>query len=110
MQSMKCQNIFYINKQIDDLGGEVIPEIEFSKIQENGGKIPSATVAEVYKRGILIVRGVLDKDEAQKYLAELKQYMKCNGENPEEIGKTFYEVYWSKPQVFFVSQLWIARN
>ena len=27
-------------------------------------------------------------------------YMEQNGEDPHDNGKTFYEVYWSKAQVF----------
>ena len=42
---------------------------------------------------------MISENEAKAYLEELKEYMEANGEEPEKIGKTFFEVYWSKAQV-----------
>ena len=42
---------------------------------------------------------MISENEAKAYLEELKEYMESNGEDPEKIGKTFFEVYWSKAQV-----------
>ena len=81
------------------MNSEVIPEIDFGCISRNGGEIPPDIAAEVHKRGILIVRGVLSLVEASNYLSQLKDYMKHNGEDPETVGKTLFEVYWSKAQV-----------
>ena len=67
---------------------------------ENDGKLPSDIVKQVNKRGILIVRSVLSKEVANQYHRSLVDYMEQNGEDPHDNGKTFYEVYWSKAQVF----------
>ena len=84
---------------IHEDGAKIIPEIQYDEIIRNNGKIPNNIESEVAKRGILIVRSVLSQTEATNYLTELTDYMKINGEDPEKIGKTFYECYWSKAQV-----------
>jgi len=86
-------------KVIHEDGAKIIPEIQYDEIIRNNGKIPNNIESEVAKRGILIVRSVLSQTEATNYLTELTEYMKINGEDPEKIGKTFYECYWSKAQV-----------
>ena len=54
----------------------------------------------------MIIRSVLSQTEATNYLKELTDYMKLNGEDPEKIGKTFYECYWSKAQVQILFSLY----
>lgn len=86
-------------KVIHEQGENLIPEVQFEEIIQNNGKIPDDIEAEVAKRGVLIVRSVLSQSEATNCLNELTDYMKLNGEDPEVIGRTFYECYWSKAQV-----------
>ena len=86
-------------QQIKELDNKVIPEVDFVRILRNGGAIPSDVANAVQKRGILIIRGVLGHAEASNYLNELTDYMKQNGEDPEAVGNTLFEVYWSKAQV-----------
>ena len=43
---------------------------------------------------------MLSKEVANQYHRSLVDYMEQNGEDPHDNGKTFYEVYWSKAQVF----------
>ncbi len=50
------------------------------------------------KRGVLVVKGVLPPSEASEILSDLEAYMRANGEDPSDPGKTFYEVYWSRAQ------------
>jgi hypothetical protein len=88
-----------IIQEIKELNSEIIPEVSFDKISENDGEIPPDVAAEVHKRGILIVRSVLSQEEAINYLCQLTDYMEANNEDPKKIGKTFFEVYWSKAQV-----------
>ena len=73
--------------------------MNFDQITSNGGQIPSDIANEVYKRGILIVRSVLSREEAVNCYRQLADYMESNGEDPKAVGKTFYDVYWSKAQV-----------
>ena len=42
---------------------------------------------------------MLSKEEAASFYDQLTDYMENNGEDPKAVGKTFYEVYWSKAQV-----------
>ena len=51
---------------------------------------------------------MLSRDEAANYLIQLTDYMERNGEDPKTIGKTFFEVYWSKAQVQL--QLFISHK
>ena len=64
-----------------------------------GGEFPPEIRPQIHKRGCVIVRNTIDKIEAWKILDEIKDYMTKNGEDPEDVDKTFYEIYWSKPQV-----------
>ena len=89
-----------IVQDIEKSGDEIIPEVDYNKIIENDGKLPGDIVQQVNKRGILIVRSVLSKEVANQYYDSLVDYMEQNGEDPHDNGKTFYEVYWSKAQVF----------
>jgi len=54
---------------------------------------------KVRRRGVLIVRGVLPREEAEDIHEELRDYMTKNGEDPDDEEQVFYEIYWSKPQV-----------
>ncbi len=54
---------------------------------------------KIKKRGVVIIRNVISKLGAEETLSNLRSYMIQNGENPDEMGRTFFEVYWSKPQV-----------
>jgi len=77
----------------------VIPCVSMQKITANNGRIPKSVAKQVRKRGVLIVRGVLTKSEAQHKLEDLREYMKRNGEDPDNAKCTFYDIFWSKPQV-----------
>ena len=96
-------NIYHFSvsftQEIQEHGGGIIPEISFNQITRNGNRIPSDIASKVYKRGILIIRSVLSKEEAASFYDQLTDYMENNGEDPKAVGKTFYEVYWSKAQV-----------
>ena len=83
----------------------VIPVVAFSKISFNNGRIPPSTAKQIAKRGCVIVRNVIPREEAEEILKELKEYMVENGEDPNEEGTTFYEIYWSKAQVLITRNL-----
>ena len=87
--------------ELKELGTRAIPEVAFSEIQANGGRLPADVEAQVRKRGVCIVRGVVDQEKARGWKAGVQQYAK---ENPSHVGfpkhdPQVLELYWSKPQV-----------
>lgn len=106
---------------IKEKGSLIIPQIEFSTILENDGRFPPAVADEIRKRGCVVIRNVIDCNEALKYKSDVQQYidghrgkiagfpgitteyMKRNGESVFHSHKFFaednpqvWEIYWSK--------------
>jgi len=80
---------------------EVIPEVSFSEIQRNNGRMPEAVEREVRKRGVVIVRGVVESGQARAWKAGVQQYAR---QNPSHVGFPAHdpqvlELYWSRPQL-----------
>lgn len=51
------------------------------------------------KRGAIVIRGVFPKSEIEQIYSDLKEYLVLNGDDPEDMKRAFYDVFWSKPQV-----------
>lgn len=76
-----------------------IPEISLDEVLAAGdGDFPSEIRSQIHKRGCVIVRNTIPENEASEILGGIKEYMIRNGEDPGDPEKTFYEIYWSKPQ------------
>jgi hypothetical protein len=80
---------------------EIIPEVKFSDIQKNGGRLPTIVEEQLRKRGVLIVRGVVEADTALDWKAGVRKYAE---DNPSHVGfpkddPQVLELYWSKPQL-----------
>jgi len=84
-------------KLISDLGSRVIPEIDYTEIQQ-----PDEAFSQEYrKRGVAVIRNVIPRDEANALKEELRQYIKANPQTkafPED-NPQVYELYWSPTQV-----------
>jgi hypothetical protein len=79
----------------------IVPVVEFADILANGGKIPSSSLAKIKKRGVVVVRNVVNSSEALKWKEDVKQYAQRNPTHkgfPKEDPQVL-ELYWSKPQV-----------
>ncbi|ODV85768.1 hypothetical protein CANARDRAFT_27861 [[Candida] arabinofermentans NRRL YB-2248] len=84
-------------EKISKEGPAIIPSVEFSELQT----MSNEKRKEVLKRGCVVVRNVIPRDEARSYKFELEEYIK---NNPQTAGfpnnaKVVYELYWSKPQI-----------
>ena len=77
----------------------IFPEVSLKELEENQGRFPSSVRDKIRKRGCVIVRNVIPREEVEEIHQELKEYMLRNGENPGDRNKTFYEIYYSKAQV-----------
>ncbi|KAK8162545.1 hypothetical protein IWX90DRAFT_246513 [Phyllosticta citrichinensis] len=81
------------------LGSNVIPEVEYSDIAK--AQVSKSFEEEHRKRGVAIVRGVIDENEVLSWKEELREYIRRNphtkafpAENPQ-----VYELYWSPAQM-----------
>ncbi|KAK9246404.1 hypothetical protein V1506DRAFT_535461 [Lipomyces tetrasporus] len=93
--------------EIKARGSDVIPSVDFEK----GIAVDAATghatfndpqlVAEVRKRGAVVIRNVVPKDLARSYKFDAEKYIKAN---PSVVAfpkdsPSVYELYWSPSQV-----------
>lgn len=89
-------------KEIHERGSKVIPEVHINDIKKNNGKLPDAIAQLVKKRGGLVVRGILERDQALKYKNDIKNYIQAHRDDitgfPEDKPQV-WELYWSASQV-----------
>lgn len=74
-----------LDKQMEiirEKGSDVVPVTTFDKIRLNGGKIPEAVADKVRKRGVLIVRNTIPKQDVEQLVAEVLTYMYNNNVFP----------------------------
>ena len=88
-----------LDEELAKLSAEVIPEISFQQLAKNKGVFGDDIEEAIKKHGVLIIRNVLDPDHATTLYNSLSQYLIQNGENPSQLGSTWFSVYWSKEQV-----------
>lgn len=86
--------------ELKALGQAAIPVVSFADIQAQGG-LPKDVEAQVRKRGVVIVRNVVEPQQARDWKTGVQDYAKAN---PDHIGfpkddPQVLELYWSKPQV-----------
>lgn len=84
---------------IAQLGSKAIPEVQYKDIV--AGTVSQDFVDQLRKRGVAVIRGVVDEQEALGYKQDIKDYVKQNphtkafpAENPQ-----VFELYWSKAQM-----------
>ncbi|KAI8139285.1 hypothetical protein BJV82DRAFT_627891 [Fennellomyces sp. T-0311] len=88
--------------EIRQLGSSIIPEISLDRIVENGGVLPDDIAAQVKRRGVLVVRNVIDESTAKQYKQQILDCIDAYrdtivgfpAENPQA-----WELYWTKAQV-----------
>ncbi len=87
--------------QIKELGTAMVPEVEFSEIVANNGKLPKSAEEKLKSVGTLIVRGVVPREEALGWKQQVRDYITANpstGGFPANDIQV-YEMYWSKAQL-----------
>ena len=67
---------------IVELGSKVIPEIHFKDIE----KAPESFSNELRKRGVAVVRGVVEEKEALQWKEDLRSYIR---QNPQTKGRCY---------------------
>jgi hypothetical protein len=86
-------------EQISTTGSSIIPSIEFSEINNHSRIKPFANSLE--KRGVAIIRGVVDQDVALGWKEEIKAYIRANPQTKAfpKYNPAVYELYWSPGQI-----------
>lgn len=87
--------------RIEQLGPRAIPEIDFSEIESNSGRLPDGLIDIVRQTGCVILRGVVPEEQATKWEDDLKAYTKKHPKvsgYPKNDPQSF-SLFWTKPQV-----------
>ncbi|KAI0015471.1 DUF1479 domain protein [Xylariomycetidae sp. FL0641] len=85
------------NEAVAQAGPDIIPTLEFARLDE---ELPNIQ-AELKKRGVAVIRGVIPEGEARAYKEEIEEYVRKNPSTkafPQD-NPQVYELYWSAPQV-----------
>lgn len=73
--------------------------VNFGDFTKNDDTFDNETIAKIKKHGVVVIRNVIEQNEAENLLDDLDKYMRENGEVPEDKNKTMYGIYWSKTQI-----------
>jgi hypothetical protein len=87
--------------EIEELGSSIIPEVQYADIVANGEELPAAAAAELKSRGVIVVRGMVDRQLALGWKKQTLDYVKANPSTtgfPKDDVQIF-ELYWSPAQV-----------
>ncbi|KZW03489.1 DUF1479-domain-containing protein [Exidia glandulosa HHB12029] len=84
-------------KEFIETGPEIVPQVEYAELES----LPAEKVAEVKRKGCVVIRNVVPDEEVLKWKADLRKIIE---DNPQLEGlpvddKQFFYLYWSKPQV-----------
>ncbi|KAK9234044.1 hypothetical protein V1525DRAFT_88821 [Lipomyces kononenkoae] len=94
-------------KEIKARGSHIIPLVDFRKdiiVDSRNGQATfkdPEVIEEIRKRGVVVIRNVLDKDVARSYKFDAEKYIKSN---PSVVAfpknnPSVYELYWSPSQL-----------
>jgi hypothetical protein len=90
-------------------GRPVIPEIDMADVV--AGSVPAAIVADIHRRGCVVVRSTFERTEAEAWDAEVARYLMQNGVDPAPPPVVSDDdapprpptgirgIYWSRAQV-----------
>jgi Protein of unknown function (DUF1479) len=115
-------------------GEVVVPELDYAAVI--GGRVSPARTQEIRRRGVVVIRQVFAREQAEAWNQELGEYVTSNGYDEAEADPTLdqyfstlasarpqiFGIYWSRPQVMarqaeslaatraFLNGLWISRR
>lgn len=88
--------------EIKEKGSAVVPQVTFAEIQSNNGQFPPHIADEIRKRGCVVIRNVVSREEAQDYKNQIKKYI---NNHPKQLAgfpandPQVWEIYWSQSQL-----------
>ena len=67
--------------------------VNFEDLAENDNQFNAETVEKIKKYGVVIVRNVIEKEDAKNLLDDVENYMNENGQDPQTKGweRTIYD-------------------
>ncbi|KAG8988850.1 hypothetical protein FRB94_002186 [Tulasnella sp. JGI-2019a] len=84
-------------EEIKSRGSDVVPEASFTEVTSKGSD--GAWIEEVKRRGVVVVRDVVDDEEALEWKEKLKRYVEANPQVTAYANKQVFEMHWSKSQL-----------
>lgn len=87
--------------EIKEFGPAIIPEVQYADIIANGEQLPAAAASELRSRGLIIVRGMVERELALDWKQQTRDYVAANPSTtgfPKHDVQVF-ELYWSPGQV-----------
>ncbi|KAF8574565.1 DUF1479-domain-containing protein [Ramaria rubella] len=86
-----------MRKTIKEKGTDLIPQVEFADLDQ----VSPELIATIKTTGSVVIKNVVDDDEALAWKKSVKEYVAANPTIPgfPEENKQFFHMYWSKSQV-----------
>ncbi|KAJ7919248.1 hypothetical protein B0H13DRAFT_2230932 [Mycena leptocephala] len=86
-----------VTKIIAKEGTTYIPQVSFADLN----KLSEAQIADIKRKGTVVIRDVVDDDQARAWKTSLEEFVKANphAEGFPEADKQFFHVYWTKAQI-----------
>ncbi|KAH9847534.1 DUF1479-domain-containing protein [Lenzites betulinus] len=84
-------------KDIAQKGSQNVPEVNFSEL----GSVSEERVKDIKEKGCVVIRDVVDDEEAKEWHAWLREYVTKNPDvdGTPEHDKQFFQLYWTKSQI-----------
>ncbi|KAF8495327.1 DUF1479-domain-containing protein [Gautieria morchelliformis] len=84
-------------KKFKEQGSDLVPQVDFADL----GTLSQESIANIKKCGCVLIRNVVDREEALGWKQAVKDYVAANPTIPgfPEDNKQFFHMYWSKSQV-----------
>ncbi|KAJ7511697.1 hypothetical protein B0H11DRAFT_711832 [Mycena galericulata] len=86
-----------VTKVIVQEGPTYIPQFSFAELN----KLTPAQIADIKRKGTVVIKDVVDDEEARAWKTSLEEFIKANPHAagfPEE-NKQFFHLYWTKAQI-----------
>ncbi|KAH9945206.1 uncharacterized protein BXZ73DRAFT_86740 [Epithele typhae] len=83
-------------KEIASQGSQGVPEVGFGEL----GNLTPERVAEIRRKGCVVIHDVVNDEEARTWQAWLRDYVSKNPvDGMPEADKQFFQLYWTKAQI-----------
>ncbi|KAJ7036836.1 hypothetical protein C8F04DRAFT_1394077 [Mycena alexandri] len=87
-----------VTKVIAKEGSAYIPQVAFADL----GKLNEAQIANIKRKGAVVIKDVVDDEQARAWKSSLEEFIKANPQSeggfPED-NKQFFHLYWTKAQL-----------
>jgi Protein of unknown function (DUF1479) len=87
--------------RLQNFKSSIVPEVEFEDIVANDGNIPKNVIERLRTCGTVIIKGLVDEEQALRWKEQIRDYVKMNPQTKGFPAHNIqvYELYWSKAQL-----------